>query len=281
MKKVLVVTTIALLLCMGFVAFQAQGDKPETKGNGIDLTGAHYNLNLLCKKSDWNQNSFDNPDRHTMFIPEDTKAKDENGDYIFSYQVGNSLKGLYEGAIQIEMRQAAADEEGATDFEVIDGSAFDNDIDSYCALELPKAKKYAVYLCCKGKPLKDDQDPAMIEGWTYLKDSMDLEYYLLLGYVTPKKQWEPITDMFYIEASQDPTGYMEENELDEMWIFEYFDAMEWYEWEVQVGVDPMTGEPIYETVTMEDMMYFWNVMNNGNKIFKVRFYEVGTWDPTG
>jgi hypothetical protein len=266
------------MVCAGFVAITGQGDKPETKGNGIDLTGEHYNLNLLCKKSDWNQNSFDNPDRHTMFIPEDTKAKDENDEYIFSYQVG---KNIYCGAIQIEMTQASADEEGAVDFEVKDGSAFDDSHggeapDSYCSLELPKAKKYAVYLCCKGKPLKDGQDPATIEGWTYLKDSMDLEYFLLLGYVSPTKKWTDITDMFYIENEQDPTGYMDEYEYDDMWIFEYFDAMEDWSWDVIVGYD-IYGNPIYETVTIEDMMYFWNVQNNGNKIFKVRFYEVGSW----
>jgi len=36
-------------------------------------SGAHYNLNIIGKKSDWNaQGSFDNPDRHTMFVPQDT-----------------------------------------------------------------------------------------------------------------------------------------------------------------------------------------------------------------
>jgi len=48
-----------------------QNDKPPP--------GAHYNLNIIGKKSDWNaQGSFSNPDRHTMFVPEDIEDYNTN-----------------------------------------------------------------------------------------------------------------------------------------------------------------------------------------------------------
>jgi len=47
-------------------------ERPDVKP-GIDFNGPHYNLNLIGKKVDWNaQGNFDNPDRHTMFVPLDT-----------------------------------------------------------------------------------------------------------------------------------------------------------------------------------------------------------------
>ena len=51
---------------------------------GTDFNGPHYNLNIIGKKLTWSGGgSYNNPDRHTIFVPEDTTGWtiDLEGDY--------------------------------------------------------------------------------------------------------------------------------------------------------------------------------------------------------
>jgi hypothetical protein len=123
---------------------------------GTDFNGPHYNLNIIGKKSDWNGGgSYDNPDRHTMFVPENTD----------DYLTPNGLPG-----ITIWMTQGP-------EFAVIDGNAFD---DGEAAFELGPGT-YKVYIVAKAKP----GGYTDITGWVYAEDIDGGYYYLNIGSRTP------------------------------------------------------------------------------------------------
>jgi hypothetical protein len=67
MKKLL-----AIFLAVVMVAALGSGIALAAKP-GTDFNGAHYNLNIVGKKADWSGGgSYDNWDRHTMFVPGNT-----------------------------------------------------------------------------------------------------------------------------------------------------------------------------------------------------------------
>ena len=86
------------------------------------LGSPEFVLNVLGKKDDWNSNGdFSNPDRHTIFVP-------ENGD------------------TRIWITQAPR--KSLEDFAVLDGNGFDED---GAALQLGDGY-FAVYVVALGKP---------------------------------------------------------------------------------------------------------------------------------
>ena len=149
-----------------------------------------FQLNLVGKKSDWSGGgSYDNPDRHTMFIP----------------QTANN--------VSIWMTQG-------TDWAVLDGNAFDEDED--CNFQLG-AGKYAVFLVAQGKPAAGGS----VRGWIY--NATDNTYLLNIGSIsfsghskTPK--WENVTDLFWVSDTEDPYDLTS----GETWVFDYIAALEGY-----------------------------------------------------
>ena len=165
-------------------------------GNGIDLTGYHYNLNLVGKKADWNGNGgYDNPDRHTMFVPESTED--------FSFTVGSYT---FEDSIKISMTQG-------TEFAVLDGNAFG---DGECKFQLGPGK-YRVYIVAKAKP----GGSTKITGWVYCKLTGEFLFDIGDVTVTKSKKWKEITELFYVSAGEEPDiiGLLTGN--DNVWVFTY------------------------------------------------------------
>ena len=216
-------------------------------GNGIDLTGYHYNLNLIGKKADWNGGGgYDNPDRHTMFVPVDTTG--------LTFPVGGTEGDPFAtlDGIKISMTQG-------TEFAVLDGNAFD---DGECAFQLGQGT-YRVFIVAKAKPHPNSDDPdgyyTNITGWVYCEAFE--EYLFDIGEIKVgrklSKKFGEITHMFYVDAGEDDIIDWLALGLPlpdyPVWVFEYLDLL----------------------TTLEDYVdaeYFWQYDNHGNKLVKVRFY---------
>ena len=161
--------------------------------NPNKLYGApSYVLNLIGKKDAWSGGgTYDNPDRHTMFLPQTTA---EN--------------------VTVWMSQG-------TEFAVLDGNAFD---DGNLSFQLG-AGKYAVFIVALGKP----GNGANIEGWIY--NATDNTYLLLVGSVsvpghskTPK--WTNATDLFWVSPNEDQTlGLNALGITEDTWVFEYMQGL--------------------------------------------------------
>ena len=158
--------------------------------NPNKLYGApSYVLNLVGKKDGWSGGgSYDNPERHTMFLPQTTA---EN--------------------VTVWMTQGTE-----SDFSVLDGNAFD---DGSLSLELA-AGKYAVFIVALGKP----GGGAGIEGWIY--NATDNTYLLLVGSVTVQghsktPRWENATGLFWVSPNEDPfLGVTQDT-----WVFDYMNML--------------------------------------------------------
>ena len=242
MKKLIYL--IVALVILGLIAsgcipvVPILGEKGNGNGNGglqpgIDFNGPHYNLNLIGKKADWSGGgSYDNPDRHTIFVPENTE------DYT-------TLNG--EPGITIWMTQG-------DEFAVLDGNAFDGE----AAFQLGPGK-YKVYIVAKAKPAKKDELEyyTNITGWVYAEDEFGGAYYFDIGFVkvTKSKKWKDATELFYVDCEEDPFGIVPCNGLG-TWVFTYMENLE------AALLDPL----------IVDTAYFWQYDNHGNKLVKVRFY---------
>ena len=243
MKKLLflIVAIVVLgLIVSGCLPVVPPTEKDEisnlTKAKpGTDFRGPHYNLNLIGKKTDWSGGgSYDNPDRHTMFVPEYTED--------FNFEVGGVT---FYDSIKISMTQGS-------EFAVLDGNAFD---DGECAFQLAPGE-YNVYIVAKAKP----NGYTDITGWVYAEDETGtFSWFLDIGsvHVTKSKKWKDATHIFYVSDSEDPFGLVG---AEDMWVFYYMSAVEAY------LDDPLTLEEPYTE-------YFWEYDNHGNKLVKVRFYE--------
>jgi len=159
--------------------------------NPNKLYGApSFVLNLIGKKPGWSGGGdYDNPDRHTMFLPESTNN------------------------VTIWMMQG-------DDWAVLDGNAFDADGDLNFQLA---PGKYAVYLVALGKP----GGGGSVRGWIY--NATDNTYLLNIGSVRfsghkGKPQWTNATDLFWVSAAEDPYDLVS----DETWVFDYLNLLEAY-----------------------------------------------------
>ena len=204
-------------------------------GNGIDLTGYHYNLNLIGKKANWPGGGNYEGSRHTMFVPQFT------GDETFTVGSFDPLDG-----IKISMTQG-------TEFEVVDGNWFD---DGECAFQLGPGT-YRVFIVAKAKPGPDpDGYYTDITGWVYCQTTM--EYLFDIGKIKVSKKlsnkFEEITDLFYVSQKENP--FKTEIPIGSgigMWVFTYLKSLEGLE-------------------GYQNAEYFWQYENHGNKLVKVRFY---------
>ena len=169
---------------------------------GLNFNGPHYNLNLIGKKVDWNGGgSFDNPNRHTMFVPEDTS---DFGMWI-PQKVHGVIVDVWVPGLTIWMTQGVEGDE----FEVIDGTAF-GEVNASCSFQLAPGY-YQVVIAAKGKPNKITDITSY--GWYYDEDLLDY-YYRNLGNVkvshNKKPVWKDVTDLFMI---------------DDLWIFDYINSL--------------------------------------------------------
>jgi hypothetical protein len=161
--------------------------------NPNKLYGApSYVLNLIGKKDGWSGGgTYDNPSRHTMFLPQTTADN-----------------------VTVWMSQG-------TDFAVLDGNAFD---DGNLSLQLG-AGKYAVFIVAFGKP----GNGANIEGWIY--NATDNTYLLLMGSLnvhghSKTPQWTNATDLFWVSPSEDQTlGLNALGITQDTWVFDYMQGL--------------------------------------------------------
>ena len=237
----IVVLTLSLGTMMTAIAIKPEGntkgnEKESSTGNGIDLTGEHYNLNIIGKKSDWSGGgSYDNPDRHTMFIPENTST--------FSYTTPDEV--MHNGSVGIEFTRG-------NEFAVIDGNAFD---DGWCQFQVGKGT-YSVFVTCKAKPGYTSD----IGGWVYAENETGRWFHMNIGEIEVKsRKYVECTDIFYISMEEDVFGILNGS----MWVFDYLDYVMNYDFSLDDNYDDIV-----------DAMYFWDLQNNGNKLIKLRFYEV-------
>jgi len=197
MKKLL-----AIFLAVVMVAALGSGIALAAKP-GTDFNGAHYNLNIVGKKADWSGGgSYDNWDRHTMFVPGNTTG--------WTIDRGGNFTDL--DGIKISMTQGS-------EFAVIDGNAFD---DGECSFQLGPGT-YQVYIVAKGKP----GGTTDITGWVEYTDATGTVYYYLnVGsvHVTKSKQWQDATHIFYVSDNEDPNGIVTTGGLG-MWVFQYLSAL--------------------------------------------------------
>jgi hypothetical protein len=215
------------------------------------MLGRHYYLlNILGKKDGFGSHqTFDNPDRHTIFVPEDTTG----------YNDGASIGNLsLTDSIIIRMMSGP-------EFAVMDG----NGMDGEAKLQLERGKYY-VFVTALGKPSKDgDSRSADLSGW-YNDDEGDLCY--LLGSVSiSRSKGKPVsedaTDLFYIAWSQiaSITG-LEDAEI-ESYLDEYGDYA--------IGDDVWIFDflAMLQDVFSDTDYYFWQLHNSGLKHIQVRFYK--------
>lgn len=195
-----------LLICtilaeMPFFTFNVQGGG---NNNPNKLWGApNYVLNLLGKKDGWSgSGTYDNPDRHTMFVPQTTVPS----------------TGTLADGTTIQTNLTMWINQG-DEFAVLDGNAFDADHD--VNLQLAPGK-YAVYVVALGKPAGG----ADIRGWIY--NATDNTYLLLTGMVSvpghsKKPVWVDATDLLFVSSTEDTYGIVTSND---MWVFDYMAALQ-------------------------------------------------------
>lgn len=161
-----------------------------------------YVLNLLGKKADWSSGgSFDNPDRHTMFVP-DTNVPSS---------------GTLSGGTPIQTNLTMWITQGS-EFSVLDGNGFAG---HNVSLQLAPGK-YAVFVVALGKPTGG----ADIRGWIY--NATDNTYLLLTGMVSVPGHsktpvWVNATDLLFVSSSEDPYSIVSGSPV---WVFDYLSALQ-------------------------------------------------------
>ncbi len=235
----LAVAMIASLL-PSVVFASAGGNKGE-----LDLNGAHFELNLLGKPDTWNDKEVVNPDRHTMFVPQDTtnwEIELKSGAYGNKVVNHGSVTDNVDALPGFAIYMTQGDE-----FAVIDGTAFDDDP---CEFQLGPGQ-YAVYVAARAKPT---ENAPTIDGWLQAYDiNGQLYYYLNLGTVSVSRQWKNATDLFMIDAGE-VAGSTLPAPSEPTWIFDYMDDL--------------------DSSLYGDLAYFWQLQNDGTKLIKVRFYKI-------
>jgi len=239
-KKMVLAVMFVLLIVLQAAVFpvQAGGNNNPNKYHGPPA----YVLNILGKKSDWKGNGdYDNPDRHTMFIPEETPG------YNVTLHISDG-----------------------PEFAVLDGNAFDDD---EVALQLKKGRYY-VYIVALAKP--GGNTKIWAKAGLTLDGDGNLLIPLMLDYLQVKRikgqpYWENATGMFYVDwddvvsmvfAGDTPTQEQLQALADALgilpgqpvWIFDFLHYM--------------TELPDYV-----DYFYFWKINNQGCKHLQVRFYS--------
>ncbi len=255
MYLIVAVVILGLIVSGCLPVVPTVGEKGNNNNNGglKPPSGAHYNLNIIGKKSDWNaQGSFSNPNRHTMFVPENTDEFMLDGSHCYApAPLPEGEEEPVGPGITIWMTQCG---EECDDFAVLDGNAFD---DCKCEFRLARGR-YDVYIVAKAKPPKPGENYYTdITGWVMGYDPIDEEdyFYFSIGTVNVKKKegWQDATHIFEVSASEDLFEWGDPLDYP-VWVFDYLSMLE-------------------SEQEMENTAYFWQYDNHGNKLVKVRFYK--------
>lgn len=269
---------ILVLSTLASIAIPVNAQNGNNNPNKI-LGSPEFVLNILGKKDGWNpEGDFNNPDRHTIFVP-------ENGD------------------TNISITQAPR--KSGEPFAVLDGNGCDED---GAKLQLGDGY-FAVYIVALGKP---GGAGSTLEG--VVPDPETGEALLYLGALDTKslkphgKQpvWGDYTSLFYITEAQmieyfmalgldtitatdlaslimsyfiGIGNYMPDVDPDDLiitpgiWIFDFFDFI--------VEVLPTLLEELgIESPELNYGEYYWDLKNKGIKHLQVRFYHIKPrdWD---
>ena len=151
MKKVIaIVLAVAMLASLSVVVLaKPNGDGPKP---GTDFNGPHYNLNIIGVPHDKTNGNFDNPKRHTIFIPlvtywyEDPCTtegpKSNRGEEPGTAMLPSELP---DKGVRLKIGPSGDDK-----FYVVDGNATD---DKYAEFLMPATPNgYDMYISAKGKP---------------------------------------------------------------------------------------------------------------------------------
>lgn len=234
------------------VLMELKKGNDKNGANTIDFNGAHFELNLLGKKDDWNGKDVDNMSRHTMFIPRNT------ANWTIITKKPNNIGDADLPGVRIDMTQGE-------EFAVIDGTVFDGD---GCEFQLGPGK-YAVYVASRGKKgVSEAQIAAWLEA---LQTTLDLEtgdtddlwIYQKLGEINVKRSWSNMTSLFTITEAEAGGLPWPDGMGDVIWIFDY---MEW------LGAQEIIVDG--EKTTYSQLAYFWQLQNSGSQLIKVRFYPI-------
>jgi hypothetical protein len=234
-------------------------------GNGSNnpnkiLGNPYYVLNILGKKDGWDpKGTFDNPDRHTMFVPEDTTGVNLGEDPIGGeVDITNSV------VIWMTSGQ---------EFAVIDGDGTDGE----ASLQV-EGGKYYVFLTALGKP----GGLADVDGWYYDDEGELGQYCFMLGTVRisrskGKPQWENATDLFYIDWATVfdmlVTMYMNSGEIYEDAVALALAKLSEYGYNINDNIWIFDFLEILKEVFDDTDYYFWKLTNSGLKHIQVRFYK--------
>lgn len=248
MKSKLLVLTLCLTLVLSVALI---GPVTADAANMNKILGRHYYLlNLLGKKDGFGSHqAFDNPDRHTIFVPENTTG----------YNDGTSFGNLsLTDSITIQMMSGP-------EFAVIDG----NGMDGNAVLQL-ESGKYYVFVTALAKPGTNGASrSADLNGWYYDDESNGLCY--LLGSISiSRSKRTPIsenaTDLFYIAWSH-ITG------ITGLTAAEIESALDAYG-DYAIGDDVWIFDFLSMLQELNDTdYYFWQLHNSGLKHIQVRFYR--------
>lgn len=259
-KKAISLGIILIIMVAGGMVVVEAGNNKSGLRPGIDFNGPHYNLNLIGKKKAM-PGEYDNPDRHTMFVPLDTTGMN------FTINIPNILDPVgtkqenvtHLDGIKILMSRGS-------EFAMIDGDA----TDGLGGFQLGP-DKYFVYIAVKAKSPKYADAFTDITGWVEAFDENgSLWYYIPIGSVSVQKKsgWVDATDIFFVSDDEDPFGFNEisgiQQDSDGIWVFDYLDGLDtWFE---------DSGETA--PYDFSSLAYFWQFVNTGNKLIQVRFYPM-------
>ena len=245
MKKVFAIT-LAVILVATLLPSAVFAKSPRTE---FDACGPHYNLNLIAKQKTM-PGDYNNPDRHTMFVPLDTEGE------LIPLEKPNNLGADNLTGIRIDITQGS-------EFAMIDGNGTDDtDGDGYLdgSFQIGPGQ-YDVYIAVRAKSPKYEEAETDITGWIEgYEENGALWYYLNVGSVNVKKNgsWTNATGLFFVSDSEDPFDLVTG---DPVWVFTY---MGWLD-------DGFTvGSTEYD---FSNLAYFWQFDNHGNKLIQIRFYE--------
>ena len=189
--KIMILVIVMMLVTSTFMinAFAKRNTKTDDSPKpGTDFNGEHYTLNILGKWKIGN-GSYDNPDRHTIFVPLD-------GDTTMLMHLGNS-------------------------FGVLDG----NGLDGECIFQMPrKQRNFKVYIVALGKPM-DGTKVEYADDFVYdnVTDSWYYELPLEAFDVTAHKgnpKWTDVSIAFFINLTYHNETSGETGSLYNGWLWQ-------------------------------------------------------------
>jgi hypothetical protein len=260
MRKLLVFGLV-LLVAAAFTVPAVSAVKPvEDDKNwnpNMDWGNPAFVLNLVGKKDSYNGNDFIDTSRHTIMVPLECDShaiKLKPNNFVWNgtgWEIGiTELPG-----VEILMTQDGGD------FRVTDGNAMDN----FSSFNLAPGE-YKVYIAVKAKDPKYADAVTELTGWIYgnytNEDDLIYDtgyYYYFLGTVKELRKsdgWTSVTDLFYVTPDI-PEPYPAPD--NDMWVFDYLNY-----------IDNVFEDGLF----WDDVGYFWEFDNHGNKLIQVRFYAV-------